>query len=96
MEKTANKIERVKLVKAMEFLARNINDEAVFEEWLIDGVADGDIEYGSLDIAPDDLDNLDYYTEDDNFADLMQTFLHIMDRARKSGGLYCDNIVSKK
>ena len=39
-----NAIERVKMVKAMEFLARNINDEGVFEEWLIEGVADGDID----------------------------------------------------
>lgn len=96
MENTVNKIERIKLVKAMEFVARNINDEDVFEEWLINGVADGEIDYGSLDVALDDPENLDYYIEDDNFAGLMKTFLQIMAGARKSGGLYCNNIVSRK
>lgn len=49
-----NKIERIKCVKAMEFLARQINDEEVFEEWLMDGVADGDIDVGDLDVKGDD------------------------------------------
>ena len=38
-----NKIERAKLVKAMEYICRNVNNEEVFEEWLILGVGDGDI-----------------------------------------------------
>ena len=90
-----NTEERIKMVKAMEFICRNINDEEVFEGWLMDGVADGDIEYGTLDIQPDDYEDLEYYIEDKHFADLMDTFLHCMKKARKSGGLYCDNVVSK-
>ncbi len=90
-----NKIERIKCVKAMEFLARQINDEEVFEEWLMDGVADGDIDDGDLDVKGDDEELLDYYIEDEHFADLMDTFAHVIARARKSGGLYCDGIVSK-
>ena len=83
-----DKQERLKMVSAMEFIARQINDEEIFMEWLSIGVADGDIEYG---------ENCDdeYYIENDNFSDLMDTFLHTMFRAYKSGGLYCDNIVSK-
>lgn len=85
-----NKIERMRVVRAMELLARQINDELIFEEWLIDGVADGDIDYDA------DLTEVDeYYCEDDNFADLMETFLHVMSRAKRSGGLYCDDVVSK-
>ena len=42
------KEERVKMVKAMEFICRQINDEDVFMGWLMNGVADGDIEYGDL------------------------------------------------
>ena len=38
---------------------------------------------------------MDYYIEDEHFADLMDTFTHVIARARKSGGLYCDGIVSK-
>lgn len=87
--------ERIKLVKAMEFVSRQVNDEEVFEGWLINGVADGDIEYGSLEVAEDDKEILDCYIDDEDFAELMALFLRVMNRARKSGGLYCDNIVSK-
>ena len=89
-----NKVERIKLVKAMEFITRNINDEDVFEDWLRNGVADGDIPYGSLSIENDDLENLEYYIEDESFADIMDTFLVVMKGACKSGGLYCDKVVS--
>ena len=92
--KSSNSIERVKLVKAMEYVARQINDELVFEGWLVNGVADGDIEYGDLDVNPSDLEEFEYYLEDKSFADLMDTFLWVMARAKKSGGLYCDGIVS--
>ena len=89
--------ERIKMVKAMEFIARQINDEEVFYSWLTVGVADGDIEYGDLQVTEDDADNLEYYYSDDvEFADLMETFLRVMAKARKSGGLYCDNVVSKE
>ena len=82
--------ERCDLVRAMEKLARAVNDELVFEEWLISGVADGDIEDGTED------EELDYYVNDDAvFADLMDTFLHVMKGAYKSGGLYVDGVVSK-
>lgn len=85
--------ERTKMVKAMEFIARQINDEEVFEGWLINGVADGDIEYGDLTVGEDE--DLSYYLDDDNFAYLMACFLRRMAAARKSGGLYCDKVLSK-
>lgn len=84
--------DRRKAIVAMEFLARQVNDEEVFESWLMDGVADGDIEYGSFDIA--DID--EYYLEDDNFEELMTNFLLLMRGAFNSGGLYCGGIVSKE
>ena len=84
-----NKKARCEIVRAMELLARAINDEDIFEAWLIDGVADGDIDDGTTD------EELDWYIEDENFADLMETFLHVMAKARKSGGLYADRVVSK-
>ena len=91
-----NTIERMKMVKAMEFVTRQVNDEEVFESWLLCGVADGDITYGDLEVKDSDLEELDYYIEDDHFAELMELFLSVMSRAKKSGGLYCDEIVSKK
>ena len=87
-----NKIERQKMVLAMEYIARQINDEEVFEGWLMGGVADGDLEYGEWN--PEVVE--DYYIKDDNFRDLMDCFLRRMAGAKKSGGLYCDNIVTKE
>ena len=91
-----NKQERIKMVKAMEYIARQINDEEVFEGWLLAGVADGDIYYGDLDATPSDVADCaeDYCTRDQDFAELMDLFLKCMERARKSGGLYCDGVVS--
>ena len=88
--------ERVKMVKAMEFIAQQINDEEVFMGWLINGVADGDIVYG--DFSTDNLeeDEATYYAEDDKvFSEVMACFLRRMVGAAKSGGLYCDGVVSK-
>ena len=86
--------ERIKMVKAMEFIARQINDEMVFDHWLTGGVADGDIEYGDLTVNADDAELLDYYLEDENFKDLMQLFLRLMASAKKNGGLYADGVVA--
>ena len=88
-----NREERIKLVKAMEFIARQTNDEEVFDYWLTLGVADGDILYSDLSYEEDQSD-LDYYIEDDVLADLMRTFLRLMVLASKSGGIYCDSVVS--
>lgn len=80
--------ERAEMVRAMEKIARSINDENVFETWLLSGVADGDIDEKTTD------EELEWYCEDAEFADIMDTFLHVMSKAYKSGGLYFDNIVS--
>ena len=94
-KKQKNVSERIKMIKAMEFIARQINDEDIFETWLTYGIADGDINYGDLDVFDSDKEYLDYYyIEDDVFKDIMGVFLNIMKRAEKSGGLYCDNVVS--
>jgi hypothetical protein len=92
----SNRNDRKKMVLAMEFIARQVNDENIFMSWLYSGVADGDIPYGCLDTESLDeygfpLD-LDYYTEDDHLSELMGLFLRMMSKALKSGGLYCDGI----
>lgn len=85
-----DKAERIKIVRAMETIARCVNDEEVLYYWLSFGVADGDIDDNTTD------DELDYYVGDDDiFADLMQTFLSCMKDAYRSGGLYVDDVVSK-
>ena len=83
--------ERRKMVVCMEYIARQINDEDVFEGWLMGGVADGDIRYGDLDFSNVD----DYYVDDTPFKELMGCFLRRMSSAWRSGGLYCGGIVSE-
>lgn len=83
--------ERIKLVRAMETVARSINDERIFESWLTYGVADGDIEEDTTD------EELLYYVKDDNdFSELMWMFLRVMNKAKNSGGLYLDGVCSEK
>lgn len=92
-----NKTERVKMVKAMEFIARQINDENIFDIWLCAGVADGDIFYGDLSSDKASTDDLEYYIESDNFSELMGEFLYCMHRAYKTkSGLYCDEVMDRK
>ena len=85
-----DRIERAKMILAMEFIARQINDENVFDGWLMCGVADGDIPYGSFDI--NDVD--EYYLDNKTFIRIMDCFLRRMKGAYDSGGLYCDNVVA--
>ena len=80
--------ERAEVVKAMETIARCVNNEDVFEYWLSMGVADGDINEDTTD------EDLECYCKDNNFRELMTTFLKVMKRAGASGGLYADGVVS--
>jgi hypothetical protein len=95
MAKVDKVAERIKMIKAMEYIARQINDEEVFIGWLYAGVADGDIEYGDLDFSVEDVDNLYTYIEDQAFSELMGCFLRRMRAASKSGGLCCAGVVSE-
>lgn len=87
--------ERIAMVKAMEYIARQINDEDIFYGWLMNGTADGDIPYADFQYRDvGDEDAAQFYADDDKeFADLMATFLRLMNRARLSGGLYCGGVV---
>lgn len=80
---------RAEMIRAMETVARAVNDEEVFEAWLVMCVADGDIDDDTTD------EDLEYYCEDETFADLMERFLDLMTKAKKNGGLYIDKVVSK-
>lgn len=92
--KVMNKKERIAMVRAMETVCRNLNDEAGIECWFVNGVADGDITEETTD------EELEYYVEDDVFADLMDTFAYVMTKyaKRKSsedgGQFYCDHVCS--
>lgn len=81
---------RCEIVRAMEKIARCVNDEEVFDIWLLDGVADGDIDETTTD------EELEYYISDNEFAYLMNVFTILMKHAYKSGGLYVDDVVSRE
>ena len=83
--------ERAEVVRAMETIARCVNDEEVFEYWLMVGVADGDIDEMTID---EEIDEMGYIT-DSTLKDLMTHFLKLMKAAWKSGGLYCDRVCSE-
>jgi len=77
---------RADAIRAMDFLARSINDEDIcLNYWLCDGVADGDINGKETD------EDLDYYTEEDNFVEITDLFVWCMNAARKDG-LYIDSV----
>ena len=82
--------DRVDMVRAMETIARSINDEEVFMGWLMCGVADGDITSETTDEEIVEMG----YTSDGEFKDLMNCFLRRMNGAYNSGGLYAGGIVS--
>ena len=90
-----SKKERIKMVLAMEFIARQVNNEELFYDWwLSEGVADGDVPYGCMDVQLT-AEALECYVEDNkSFAELMGIFLKLMRLADKDGGLYCDGVVS--
>lgn len=82
---------RIAVVRAMETIARAINHEGIFEEWLSCGVADGDIDDTTTD------DELMYYVEEnETFGELMSTFTHMMRKVHANGGLYVDGVASDK
>lgn len=85
--------ERKKMLLAMEYVCRQINDEDVLFGWLCGGVPDGDIEYGNFDTSQiyDD----DYMMSDEGFRDIMDCFLRRMSAAKQSGGLFCGGVVTK-
>ena len=88
--------ERMMAVKAMEYLARQVNDEDVFDIWLMGGVADGDIEYGDFTIhsGVEADPAYDYASDPNKFSSLMATFLRTMSAAYKNGGLWCGDVLS--
>lgn len=86
-------IDKRKCVLAMDRIMRCLNDEELFYDWLALGVADGDI---NDDTTYED-EVLDWYVEDNNFHELMHTFVSIMREAIKDGvegALYCEGIIS--
>lgn len=85
--------ERMKMVCAMEYIMRHLNDEEIFcDVWLSDAVADGDLRYGKFDYKLEDFDR--FYLQDDAFKLIVDTFVYCVRAAYKSGGFYCGGITA--
>lgn len=82
---------RVEVVRAMETIARAINHEGIFENWLSFGVADGDI-----DETTTDAELMFYVESNETFGELMSTFTQIMRKVHTNGGLYVDGVASDR
>ena len=87
--KSIRRTERIKLVRAMEYIARQVNDDEVFDLWVSLGIADG--------VLFDDSEAwIDEYITDERLSDLMRVFLRVMITASLKGGLWCDGVSSKE
>lgn len=83
------------MLKAMEIIVRNLNDEELILTWLTDGIPDG--------TPLDDDEAFEDFTDDVTFADIMDTFVYIMSKAcpesetakERKGTLYCDGVVNE-
>ena len=83
--------ERIKLIRAMETIARAVNNEELFWDiWALNGVADGDIDDTTAD------KEIEFYADDETFSELMATFLTLMKYAAEDGGFYFDTVTSKE
>ena len=89
------RMSRYILIKAMEIIVRNVNDESYLMNWLQDGIADGDIDYNSFGVSKNEISNLEYYDNDTEFRNLMNLFLDIITKVKKNGGLYNSGVCSE-
>ena len=90
-----NAAERIKMIKCMDFICRNLSSEEYINLWSEDGVANGEVEYGDLRVKEYDEEDLSFYLDDVHFADTMEAFLRIVKKVKSSGGLCCDGVFSK-
>lgn len=81
-------LNRAEYVKAMEIIVRGLNDEDLIEPWLMNGVADGDINSDTSIYEIVDLG----YAEERTFKAITGCFLRIMKKAGIDG-IYVGNVL---
>lgn len=79
---------RASFVRAMDEIARSVNDEDILDIWLMGGVADGAIQNDTTNAEI----FADGWCDDKTMEQLMDCFMRCMKAAYKSGGLYCDGV----
>ena len=89
----ANTERRARYVKALDLIARSVNDEELLPLWLTYGVADEDI---TEDTTPEQIAEMGY-CEDATFQGLLNTFAQLMQEATKDGprgAIYAEGFIS--
>lgn len=84
--------EQAKMIIEMDNIARCVNDENIFDSWLMGGVPDGDIPYKDT-ISMGDLDEVAEMYDEYEFKMFVGCFLRCMKSAGKDG-LYVDGVVA--
>ena len=89
MYRIPNENERYTIIRAMDMLARQTNNEVALELWFAQGISDGDVDLET----PDEM--LNDYISDEKFCDVLDTFLCVMSESYKQGGLSVDGVDSE-
>ena len=87
-----NTIEKILIIKAMEFIARRINCEDCFTDWTNYGIPDNICIQDDLNIYVDDDKKLEYFLNDENFSVLLNSFLTLMINAYFCKGISCAGV----
>lgn len=80
---------RCEILRAMDLIARTLNNDPLYTEWMIEAVIDEDMTDQTTD---KDLEG--YVKNDDEFAGILYTFLHVMSEAFQQDGLTVDGVAS--
>ena len=83
---------QAKMIIEMDNITRCVNDENIFDSWLMCGVPDGDIPYKDT-ISMEDLDEVIETYDEYEFKMFVGCFLRCMKSAGKDG-LYVDGVVA--
>ena len=84
-----NDSERYAIIRSMDMLARQTNNETALEMWFEQGISDGDSDTETSD------EMLNDYISDEKFRDVLDTFLCVMCESYKQGGLSVDGVNSE-
>lgn len=84
------RIDRQKMIVAMDFIASRINSEDIQYGWLQYGVPDG---YLNDSLDPTQIDDDDWMINE-GFEEMMTRFLRYMVAAYRDGGIQCGGVVS--
>lgn len=81
---------RIRVLRAMDTIAKCLNNENSYAWWAYVGIPDGAVNETTKD------EDLEWLCDDDTFSELLLNFCRLfgMSKTMASGFLYCDGVVS--